>query len=85
MRAAFISLPLFIAPFKSTVDQRYKILTMAQQQHDGASCTTTTSPQSDQHLLPILAHALPTIISYTIPSDSKVVQANAEVNKFVCD
>ena len=30
-----------------------------------------------QELLPILSHALPSIISYTLPSD-KVVQANAE-------
>ncbi|KAL7538183.1 hypothetical protein ACHAXR_008339 [Thalassiosira sp. AJA248-18] len=30
-----------------------------------------------QELLPILSHALPTIISYTLPSD-RVVQANAE-------
>lgn len=36
----------------------------------------TSAP--DQSLLPILKHALPTILSYTIPSNSKVVQANAE-------
>jgi len=38
----------------------------------------TTTNEQPQDLLPILKHALPTIISYTIPSNGKVVQANAE-------
>ena len=38
----------------------------------------TTTNEQPQDLLPILKHALPTIISYSIPSNGKVVQANAE-------
>ena len=38
---------------------------------------TNPSTTCSQELLPILAHALPSIISYTLPSE-KVVQGNAE-------
>lgn len=58
----------FQASHLSSLPSRVERIMMADE-NNSASCS--------QELLPILSHALPSIISYTLPSD-KVVQANAE-------
>ena len=52
--------------------------TIAKSTHHQTTTAMTTTSEQTQDLLPILKHALPTIISYSIPSNGKVVQANAE-------